>query len=330
MRRLPFAATMAALLLALAGVLAVSPFVGPTPLSWAAVMDDSIPRDENPAWIILWNIRLPRVLFGALVGMTLSVAGAVFQALFRNDLAEPYTLGVSSGATFGATLGMKFLGSVAFVATAGALLGGAAAVAVILAVARRTTSADRTSTLLLGGVTLSILFGAGILIIQYLANPFEAYGMIRWMMGGLDVARMAVPGMLALPLSACILVAMSRARALNAMTLGDRTAADLGFDPNRDRAIAIGAVSLATALAVAFCGPIGFVGLIVPHALRRLLGPDHRRLLPATAIAGAAFLVLCDTVARRIGGATELPVGIVTACLGGPFFLWILLQTRRA
>ncbi|MCB2154918.1 iron ABC transporter permease [bacterium] len=335
-KRPRIAIVFASLIVLLAIVFIVSPLVGPTSISWSRALDHSIPIDQNTDRLIFETIRLPRALFGVLAGAVLALAGAVFQALLRNDLATPYTLGISGGATFGALGTIHLLaagvatGFAALLIPGAAFAGAAIAVALILALAHRPRVADRMSTLLLAGVTMNLIFAAGVLILQYLANPYEAYGMLRWMMGGLDVASLTVPGLLLLPVLAGGAFLISRAHALNLMTLGDATATHLGIDAKRTRLTCLGVAAALTSLIVAYAGPIGFVGLIVPHAIRRLLGPDNRILLPASALAGAAFLIACDTAARAIGGATEIPVGILTACLGGPFFLWILFRQGAA
>jgi len=271
------------------------------------------------------------VLFAALVGAALAVAGAVYQALLRNDLATPYTLGISGGASFGALLAMRWMPvglatlGVALVPLS-ALVGAALAMLLVTLLARRPTVSDRTHTLLLAGVTLNLLFASGILIVQYLSDPHQAFAMLRWMMGGLDVSSVALPAALTLPLLAAFVILMANAQGLNVMSIGDRTATHLGLNADRVRLIGLSAASIMVALVVAWAGPIGFVGLVVPHLLRRFVGPDHRVLLPAVALGGASFLIVCDTLARTIANPLELPVGIITAAIGGPFFLWVLFR----
>lgn len=334
--RRPFP-VLGALLALLAAALLLTPCIGPTPISITRALDRSIPLDANTDAVIFFGTRLPRVLFAALVGAALAVGGAVYQALLRNDLATPYTLGVSGGASFGALLALRVAPSLF---AAGGLparlwvpvmaLGGAAlAMALVVGLAGRSRRSDRTNTLLLSGVTLNLLFASGILIVQYLSDPHQAYAMLRWMMGGLDVSSLALSGWLALPVVAAIGVLWGQSHALNVLSIGDRTAHHLGIDAERTRLVGLGAASLLAALVVAYAGPIGFVGLIVPHALRRLVGPDHRLLLPAVALGGATFLLLCDTLARTLAAPLELPVGIITAALGGPFFLWVLFRRDR-
>ncbi len=320
---LPFLPFMMILIVALVVVMALAPLVGPSKISLAGLFDKSIPPEENTDRLIFFTIRLPRMLMGLVAGSALAMAGAVFQALLRNDLATPYTLGVSGGAAFGALLAFHVAAVMVPVA---ALLGAGFSVTMILLLASRGTGHDRIGTLLLAGVTMNLVFGAGIQVVQYVASPYEVFSMVRWMMGGLDVAHLSTPLLLLVPVAVGLAILMSQAQSLNVMTLGDSTASHLGFNPNQQRMICIITASVMTALVVAVAGPVGFVGLIVPHAIRRLVGQDHRKLLPASFLAGATFLILCDTVARVIGGNTELPVGIVTASLGGPFFLWILFR----
>lgn len=328
---------LALLLAALAASLVLTPCVGPTTISLTRAFDRAIPLDQNTDAVIFFGTRLPRVLFAALVGAALALGGAVYQALLRNDLATPYTLGVSGGASFGALLALRVAPGLAaaggVVARAivplAALVGAALAMALVVGLAGRSRRSDRTSTLLLAGVTLNLLFSSGILIVQYLSDPHQAYAMLRWMMGGLDVSSLALSGWLALPILAAFVLLLSRSQALNVMSIGDRAAHHLGIDAERTRLVGLGAASVLAALVVAYAGPIGFVGLIVPHALRRIVGPDHRVLLPAVALGGATFLLLCDTLARTVAAPLELPVGIITAALGGPFFLWILFRRDR-
>jgi iron complex transport system permease protein len=319
------------LALVLLATLVLAPLVGPTTISLARAFDRSIPPDQNTDAVIFFNTRLPRILFAALVGAALAGAGAVYQALLRNDLATPYTLGISGGASFGALLAMRWLaplvaGAGYLVTPLAALAGAGLAMLLVTLLARRPTVSDRTHTLLLAGVTLNLLFASGILIVQYLSDPHQAFAMLRWMMGGLDVATITLPAVLALPIVGAFVVLMANAQALNVMSIGDRTATHLGLDADRVRFIGLSAASFMAALVVAWAGPIGFVGLVVPHLLRRFVGPDHRFLLPAVALAGASFLVICDTLARTIANPLELPVGIVTAAIGGPFFLWVLFR----
>ncbi|MEQ8821746.1 MAG: iron ABC transporter permease [Sumerlaeia bacterium] len=332
---LPFWLLIAVLGAVLLGAVLWAPTVGPTELSLARALDSSIPAETNTDRIVLFELRLPRVALALAVGVALALAGAAFQALLRNDLATPYTLGVSGGASLGALLVLQAAGGAGAGAAVlyglvplAAFAGGAAAAATVLVLAARSRGpgSERGASLILAGVTLNLLFGAAVMILQYRSDPYEVAGMIRWLMGSLDATDFtaaAVVGGGAVLVGAIL---MASAMALNVMTLGDATAAHLGFHPGRVRALCLMAGALGAALCVAYAGPVGFVGLIIPHMMRRFTGPDHRRLLPACALAGAAFLVLCDAVGRLLGGNTEIPVGIVTAVLGGPFFLWLLFR----
>ena len=326
---LPPWAVLAGALALVAVACVATPLVGATQISLARVFDTSIPLDLNPDRIIFFELRLPRLVFALVTGASLALAGAVFQGLLRNDLATPYTLGVSGGSTLGALVALYLAPATLAVlplTTVGALLGGAVAVTVILLIASRAGTANRVGTLLLAGVTMNLIFGAAIQVVQFKANPFEVFAMIRWMMGGLDGVGFGTSAFLGVALVAAGAMLMLHAQALNVMTLGDETAAHLGLEPRKVRLRCAIAAAALTALVVSWAGPIGFIGLIVPHAMRRLGGPDHRLLLISSAIAGAGFLALCDGAGRSIGGDQEIPVGIVTAALGGPFFLWILFS----
>lgn len=318
----------------LLGTMLVCPLLGPAGSTFdlKQVFDTSIPNDQNPHRDIFFTARLPRVLFGLLVGFGLSVAGAAYQALLRNDLATPYTLGLSGGASLGALLTIYFAGAALGDSVSrplGAFLGGLGVILFIGLLAARVRRGFSTTTLLLAGVTLNLLFSAFILLLQYLSDPYQTFAMIRWMMGGLDVAELSVPALLFFPTLLCGIGVFSQARSLDLLSLGEDAALHLGVQVSRARWMVLILSGLMTALLVAYSGPIGFVGLIVPHTVRRLLGPGHRVLLPACGLAGASFLVWCDTFARTQFGGDGIPVGVVTAFLGGPFFLFILLRKNH-
>jgi iron complex transport system permease protein len=265
----------------------------------------------------------------ALVGGTLAAAGVVFQGLLRNPLATPYTLGVSAGASLGAMIAITFGAAlpVGGVATA-SLIGALVAVAVVYALASAHQHGLSTTVLLLAGVTLNAFFSALILFVQYLSDFAETYRALRWLMGDLDVAGYTAI-LASLPLVVTALVAFAwLARPLNLLSLGAEAAGSRGLDVGRAQRIAFFSASLATGAAVAVGGPIGFVGIIVPHLVRLLVGADHRLVLPGSAFFGGAFLVGCDVFARTVLAPLELPVGIITALIGGPFFLWLLLRRR--
>jgi len=314
---------------AMAAAIVAAPFIGSTSISFSRVFSRALPFAENADAQIFFIARLPRALAAALVGGTLAAAGVVFQGLLRNPLATPYTLGVSAGASLGAMAAITFgsawaVGGVASASLAGAFL----AVLIVYALAAARHRGLSTTVLLLAGVTLNAFFSALILFVQYVSDFAETYRALRWLMGDLDVASYT-PVLYALPLVAIAFAAFAwLARPLNLMSVGADAAATRGVDVERVQRTAFFAASLATGAAVSVGGPIGFVGIIVPHLVRLLVGADHRLVLPASVGFGAAFLVACDALARTIFAPIELPVGIITAVIGGPFFLWLLI-TRR-
>ena len=306
-----------------------APFVGSTPLSIANVFSTSQPFADNVDAQIFFLARLPRTLAAAMVGGVLAAAGVVFQGLLQNPLASPYTLGVSAGAALGAMIAITFGAAWPIGGSAGASLAGAGiAVLVVYALATARHRGLSTTVLLLSGVTLNAFFSALILFVQYLSNFADTFRALRWLMGNLDVAGYA-PLLAALPFVAASLAAFAwLARPLNLLSLGDEAATSRGLDTRRAQRVAFFSGSVATGAAVSVGGPIGFVGIIVPHLVRLVVGADHRVVLPASTFFGAAFLVGCDVVARTIMAPLELPVGIITAVIGGPFFLWLLLRRR--
>jgi iron complex transport system permease protein len=304
----------------------LTPLVGSQPVRLADVL-----RGDPTVASIFWQIRLPRILLALLGGAALAVSGLGFQTLFRNALAEPYTLGISSGAALGAVLALRleggqFLGLslVGLASFAGAL--GATALIVGLALRRQ---GIQTSTLLLAGVAVSLSCSAIILFLQYLSDSTQTFRMVRWMMGGLSVVGYTeVLWLLPWVLGGSAALFALRWE-LNLLLTGEELAASRGVDLARLRRLVLLATSLMIGALVAVAGPIGFVGLIVPHMLRRVVGHDHLFLVPACILGGGAFLTLCDAVGRTVMAPAELPVGILTALLGGPFFLWLLVWRRR-
>jgi iron complex transport system permease protein len=308
----------------------LAPLVGSTPIHLSTVFDRSTPYADNIDAQIFWVARLPRVLAAALVGSSLALAGVVFQALLRNPLASPDTLGVSAGASLGAMIAITFnLDFSLFGVTAvpvASFIGSFGALAIVygLSAARRRGTA--TIVLLLGGVTVQALLSAIIAFVQYLADFTQTYRNVRWLMGSLDVA--SYPPLLAalIPMAASWIGFAALPRVLDLISIGHESAAARGVDVDRFEREALVSASLATGAAVALAGPVSFVGLIVPHLVRLIVGADHRLVLPASALFGAAFLIGCDLVARTIIAPLELPVGIITAIIGGPVFLWLLLR----
>jgi iron complex transport system permease protein len=308
----------------------LAPLVGSTSISLARAFDRSIPFSDNIDAQIFFVARLPRVLTGAVVGAALAAAGVVLQALLRNPLATPFTLGVSAGAALGAMLTMSFGASVALGPLSpvplASLAGAFVAAAIVYALATKPGRPMSTAVLLLAGVTLNSFFSALILFVQYMADFTQTYRTVRWLMGDLDVGGVVpIAGVAPLVLAAFAIFAMLPS-SLNLLSVGADIAATRGVDVGRTQRLAFIGAALATSAAVALAGPIGFIGIVVPHLVRLMTGVDHRIVLPASALFGAAFLVGCDLVARTVLAPVEVPVGIVTAMLGGPFFLWLLVR----
>ncbi len=315
-----------------AAVCLLAPLVGSTSISLTRALSRSISYADNVDAQIFFVARLPRVLAGAAVGATLATAGAVLQALFRNPLAAPETLGVSAGAALGAILAITFgtdtrIGPLAPVPLA-SLAGALSAMVTVYLLASSTRRAMSTSVLLLAGVALNAFISAMILFVQYLADFTETYRAVRWLIGDLDVGSFG-PILAALPMVAiAFAIFATLPGALNLLSLGPEAATARGVDVPRAQRLAFVGASLATSAAVSLSGPVAFIGIIVPHLVRLVVGVDHRLVLPAAALFGAAFLVVCDLIARTVMSPVELPVGIVTAVIGGPFFLWLLVRHR--
>jgi iron complex transport system permease protein len=315
--------------LAAAAVL-LAPLVGSTRIHLGTAFDRSIPYADNIDAQIFFVARLPRVLAAALVGSALAMSGVVFQALLRNPLASPDTLGVSAGAALGAMMAITFtldfsllgVSAVPLASFAGSL--GALAIVYGLSTARRRgTSA---LVLLLGGVTVQALLSAVIAFVQYLADFTQTFRNVRWLMGSLDVASYSPILAALVPMAVAWAGFATLPRMLDLISVGSESAAARGVHIERTERIALVSASLATGAAVSLAGPVSFVGIIVPHLVRLIVGADHRLVLPASALFGGSFLIGCDLVARTIIAPLELPVGIVTAIIGGPVFLWLLFR----
>jgi len=280
--------------------------------------------------MIMFRQRIPRILLAAVVGGALSMTGASLQVLFRNPLAEPWTLGVSGGAAIGAFIAHAFpplnVHAGPLHATQLFALAGAAGVMALIFTVSRRRGGMGVQTLLLGGVTISVLSGGIIMLAIYFISPYKYITFNRWMMGGLDVSGYAqllsflflgVPGMLLLG---------SLMREYNHLSLGEDMALGHGVDVRRVKWRTLAGAGLTTAACVAVAGPIGFVGMIIPHVVRHFSGFDNRIVLPAAFLAGGAALALCDGIARTVLAPTEIPVGVITAVAGGPAFLYLLLR----
>jgi len=318
------------LLFLLLAVLFIAPLVGSQPIDFGQILE-YLKGTETTSGLIFFRIRIPRIFLAAITGASLALAGVIFQALLRNPLATPYTLGVSSGGALGAVLMIKLGGSFSWwgfsTIQLAAFAGSLATIGLVYYLARRQKRIS-VYVMILAGVTASYFFGAMILLLHFVADFTETRQMIRWMMGGLDVVQ---PELLwrSLPLLIIsYLVLFSQSRMLNILSTSEEMALSKGVAVERVQKIAFLFASLLTGLVVAISGPIGFVGLIIPHVLRAIIGYDHRYLIPASLLLGGTFLVLCDTIARTMLAPVDIPVGVITAVIGGPFFLWVLIRRR--
>lgn len=275
---------------------------------------------------IIWQIRFPRTLLGLLVGAGLAACGAVFQGLLRNPLAEPYTLGVSGGAALGVTLSVILsLGGIYLPVLA--FCGAALSIFLIYMIAMKKQFSN--PTLILGGVILNFLFSSTVFLIFALSRPEDVHGVILWLMGDLSSTQVGLIKVIPFFIIPSIISLIIFARDLNILTLGEEKALHLGVHAKQIKKLLFVITSSITGACVAASGIIGFIGLLVPHFMRKIVGVDHRLLLPASCMAGAVFLVFCDTLARTIIRPVELPVGVITGIFGGLFFLSFLLKEKH-
>ncbi|WP_147125543.1 FecCD family ABC transporter permease [Shimia ponticola] len=326
---------LAVLLVSLSFAISVGAVPIPQSTVWGVFANKVVPDWVEVTWskgreAIIWEIRFPRAILAMMVGAGLAVVGASLQAVTRNPLADPHLLGISSGGAFGAILALLHTGFFLGMMTVPimAFLGALGATAIVLGVSRfaDATSADR---LVLAGVAVSFIVMAGANILIFLGEPQASHTVVFWMLGSLGRAQwseLVYPLMILLGAGAWLI---SRAGALNAMTVGDETAATLGIAVARFRMIVFVVGALITGVMVAFSGIIGFVGLMVPHVVRLLVGGDYRRVLPASALGGAIFLLWADIAARTVMRPEDMPIGIVTGLVGGVFFVWLLGRKRK-
>jgi iron complex transport system permease protein len=307
------------------------PFVGPTTISYHNVFRSFTPPLDNQDAQIFFTIRLPRNLLAALAGAAMACAGIIFQAVLRNPLACPFTLGVAGGSSFGAVaailLGFTTTAWGFSLITLFSFLGALLSLFLVYTLATLIRSFSAI-TLLLAGVAINYFFSALVLLAYYVADFTQAYAMIHWMIGSLDVIEIATVGKLALGIGLGFIILLALARELNLLSAGEELAKVKGVPTSRVILASILVASLMTSSVVALTGPIAFVGLIIPHIYRLWIGNDHRFLLPCSTLGGAAFLMLCDTVARSFFGPTEVPVGVLTALLGVPVLLWLLFRRK--
>ena len=327
-----YTTTLSIFFLLLLITLCIAPLIGSTNISLSRAFSTTLNNFNNIDASILFQVRLPRILLGAITGAALSVAGAVLQALLRNDLAAPFTLGVSSGAALGAViaialnlnftlLGFPVISLFSFMGSLGAIL-------LVFNLVRTRHGEFPTGVLLLAGVTANFFFASLVMFIHYLADFSQSFTIIRWLMGGLDITDYNTILTVFPIVFIGIFILLFVSRDLNLISTGVHSASSRGVNVKKIQKIGFVTASLITGTVVATCGPIGFVGLIVPHIVRLFVGPDLRILIPASMLFGASFLVICDTFARTLLAPTEIPVGIITAMLGGPFFVWLLKRKR--
>lgn len=325
---------LAALLVLAAGIAIIKGSANvPMRELWAMLTGGTV--DEMNVYIMR-EVRLPRIVMAIVTGMSLAAAGAIMQALLRNPLADPFTLGVSSGASFGAALaivtgtsmfGINLVHSGPWLIACNAFVFGCLAVSAVYGISRLKNSS--TTVLLLAGVAIGQLFGAGVSALKYVSNNEALKDLIVWLMGGFWGSKWQVLHIL-LPLFAVsFVVLMKYAWGLNALLSGEEVARTLGVKVKRMRWICLLTVTLMASTTIAFTGIIGFIGLVAPHISRMIIGTDYRFLLPFSCLTGAVLLLLSDTVARLLLSPIEIPVGIVTAFFGAPFFIYLLVKKRR-
>ena len=308
----------------------LAPLAGSTTIHLSRVFSDAIPFADNVDAQVFFVARLPRVLAAAIVGAGMALSGVVFQALLRNPLASPDTLGVSAGAALGAMLAITFHADFTFAGVSviplASFAGSIGALAIVYALASARRRGTSSTVLLLAGIAIAALLAAVGRFIQYFADLTDTFRSVQWLMGSLDVGGYAPIVAALVPFTIAIVGFATLPRVLDLISMGTESAAARGVDVVRVERIALVSASMSTGAAVALGGPVLFVGIIVPHMVRLIVGPDHRLVLPASALFGASFLVVCDLIARTVFAPVELPVGIITAIIGGPFFLWLLFR----
>jgi iron complex transport system permease protein len=281
---------------------------------------------------IVVDVRTPRVILSLLVGMGLGIAGACMQGIFRNPMAEPYILGISSGAGFGAALAMVLgIGNVfgGLSIPTMAFIGACGAIFIVYNIAR-IEGRIPTETLLLAGIAIGFLLQAGTSFLKFIAEEYVLRSVVLWLMGSCSMALWKDIRIIILPIILGIILICLLSKELDIFQLGEETASHLGVEVERTKNLLLLACCLITSFSVAFTGIIGFVGLIIPHIVRLIIGPKHSILLPCSALAGGIFLVFCDILARCIKPPIEIPIGIITAIIGGPYFIYLLRRRKRA
>ncbi|MBU1147585.1 MAG: iron ABC transporter permease [Candidatus Omnitrophica bacterium] len=277
----------------------------------------------------IMRLRLFRVILAIAAGAGLSLSGVILQGVLRNPLSEPYVLGVSSGSGLGAVIGLLFFSHVAAASHCLAFLGGILTIIIVYNIAR---SGNRLSTenMIISGILVSALFSSLLMFFVSISSSAKVHSVMWWLLGNLQVYKGIHVGIVSSAVVMGLLLAALFAKELNALSLGEEDAMHLGVDINKVKKLLLVISALVTSIVVSMCGIIGFVGLMVPHITRRLVGPDHRALIPASVLTGAAFLLVCDLFSRTVMAPAEIPVGVVTAFIGVPFFMFILRKSRKA
>lgn len=303
-------------------IILLAPFIGARFIALSEIVSL---RDETTSYIF-WQLRVPRVILGALAGGTLAFCGLIFQGLFRNPLATPYTLGIASGASFTTSLFIILgLASTSFELTSCALIGalGASLIVYLLSMSKKRFS---SMSMLLAGVAINFFFSSLMLLLQYFSDVQQSYQIIRWLMGGLEIISYKSFYVIIPCLIIGLTISSLMLKNLNLLSIDQELAQSRGVNTVKTQKYLFFSTSLLVATIVAHCGPIPFVGMMIPHICRLLVGANNLRLAPVVIIVGAGFLVICDTFARTVLAPVEIPVGVLTALLGGPFFLWLLLR----
>lgn len=339
-RRLPLVVGAAGGAVSLVVVIVLAFGIGPIEIAPARVIRVVLhevlglggPREALETTVVM-SLRMPRVLFGALAGAALAVSGAALQGLFHNPLADPGIIGVSGGASAGAVSAIVLLPSVTATAygwlvPAGAFAGAATATILIYLLARPGATSG-TTRLLLVGVAVGAGFAALTGFLTYIADDKDLQSIVFWQMGSLGSISWLKLAFVAPPIVLGLVILALKHRALDLLALGERDARHLGLDIVRTRATVIACAALITGAAVSFAGTIGFIGLVVPHIVRMLFGPAHRAVIPMSALVGALLIVVADTAARTIAPPSEVPIGLFTAALGAPFFLWLVMRSKE-
>jgi len=318
--------TLLIIFIVLSAVIIICPMLGGIFTGWNLLFNTN---SNDIAREVFIRTRLPRLLLALVAGAALECSGAVYQSVFRNSLATPFTLGTASGGAFGAVLAIKLgfdfsvLGFSSV--TVSAFLGSLLSLSIVYLLGRHRGGVT-TSTMLLSGVTVGFFFSAITMFLHYIMDPSQSYRVVQWTMGSLDITEYGPILRIAPVVLICLFVLFTMGGQYNQLCLGDEIARSRGVQVERVKNLSFLVTSILVGASVSVAGPIVFVGLIIPHTLRLLIGSDYRILLPATALGGGGFLVLCDTIARLAISPAEIPVGVITAMLGGPFFLFILLR----